>query len=93
MGVEILPSATTGAPVVDPTGGLPTARPTNNAPMAPIEKAVQAPDAVNGVPAGTQTPAQAPRADGKKTKPDFDKSDESSSKKKKKKGLAKVNPF
>jgi len=93
MGVEILPSATTGAPVVDPTGGLPTARPTNNAPMAPIEKAVQAPDAVNGVPAGTQAPAQAPRADGKKTKPDFDKSDESSSKKKKKKGLAKVNPF
>ena len=93
MGVEILPSANTSAPVVDPNGGLPVARPTNNTPMAPIEKAVQAPDAVNGVPAGTQAPAQAPRADGRKSKPEFDKSDESSSKKKKKKGLAKVNPF
>ena len=40
-----------------------------------------------------QAAAQAPRADGKKTKPEFDKDDESSSKHKKKKGLAKLNPF
>jgi outer membrane protein assembly factor BamD len=62
-------------------------------PLAPIEKAAPAPDAINEVTPGSQPPAQAAPADGKKVKPAFDKSDESSSKHKKKKGLDKLNPF
>ena len=59
----------------------------------PIEEPGAAPDAVNEVTPGSQPPAQLAPADGKKPKPAFDKSDESSSKHKKKKGLAKLNPF
>jgi outer membrane protein assembly factor BamD len=61
--------------------------------MPAIEKPAGAPDQVNDIKPGTQAAAQAPRADGKKTKPEFDKDDESSSKHKKKKGLSKLNPF
>lgn len=67
--------------------------PTNNTPLPAIEKAGDAPDAVNTIKPGTQAAAQAPNPKGKKTKPAFDKSDESSSKHKKKKGLDKLNPF
>jgi outer membrane protein assembly factor BamD len=63
-----------------------------NAPLPPIEKAAEAPSTVNDISA-PQAAAQKPRADGKKTKPEFDKSDESSSKHKKKKGLKKLDPL
>jgi outer membrane protein assembly factor BamD len=98
MGVEILSSGTstsgsTAAPSSDANGGLKAVGPPNATPLPAIEKANGAPDAVNDIPAGTQPSAQAPRADGKKTKPEYDKGDESSSKHKKKKGLSKLNPF
>jgi outer membrane protein assembly factor BamD len=57
------------------------------------EKPAAAPDAVNDIAPGTQPAAQTPNANNKKTKPGFDKGDESSSKHKKKKGIAKINPF
>lgn len=61
-------------------------------PMAPVEKAPDAPPAINEVQPGSQPPAQT--ATGKKNpKPAYDKSDESSSTHKKKKGLDKLNPF
>jgi outer membrane protein assembly factor BamD len=63
------------------------------APLAPIEKPAPAPDAINEATPGSQPPAQTAPANGKKPKPAFDKSDESSSKHKKKKGLDKLNPF
>jgi outer membrane protein assembly factor BamD len=92
MGVEIVsPSAATKAS--DANGGLKAVGPENTAPLPAVEKAGDAPDAVNDIKPGTQPAAQAPNANGKKTKPEFDKSDESSSKHKKKKGLNKINPF
>jgi outer membrane protein assembly factor BamD len=92
MGVEIL---STGAPAkpADDNGGLKAVGPPDATPLPAIEKAGGAPDAVNDIAPGTQPAAQAPNADGKKPKPEFDKSNESSSKHKKKKGLAKINPF
>jgi outer membrane protein assembly factor BamD len=75
------------------TGGIQPVGPPNATPLAPIEKAAPAPDAVNDAAARPQPEAEAPPANGKKPKPAFDKADESSSKHKKKKGLAKLNPF
>jgi outer membrane protein assembly factor BamD len=107
MGVEIISPSTaapSGAPAAaaaasspattpDPNGGLKAVGPENSTPLPAVEKATGVPDQVNDIQPGTQPATQAPRADGKKTKPTFDKADESSSKHKKKKGLAKVNPF
>jgi outer membrane protein assembly factor BamD len=97
MGVEILtPGATTGATAkpADENGGLKAVGPVNATPLPAAEKASEAPDAVNDVASKPQPAAQAPNANGKKnSKPEFDKSDESSSKHKKKKGLSKLNPF
>ena len=75
------------------TGGLKAVGPENATPLPAAEKPAAAPEQVNDVPAGSQTAAQAPNANGKNPKPAFDKSEESSSKHKKKKGLAKLNPF
>jgi outer membrane protein assembly factor BamD len=92
MGVEIVsPSSTPAAG--NAGGGLKPVGPENTAPLPPVEKAGDAPSQVNVVKPGTQPAAQAPNPKGKKTKPEFDKSDESSSKHKKKKGLDKLNPF
>jgi outer membrane protein assembly factor BamD len=91
MGVEIV-TPSTATPVPD-NGGLKAVGPPDAKAVPAIEKAAGAPDQVNDIPAGSQPAAQAARADGKKTKPEFDKADESSSKHKKKKGLAKLNPF
>ncbi len=93
VGAEILtPGVTTRA--ADPTGGLGVAKPTDTAPLPPIEKAGAAPDQVNDIAPGTrQASTQTAPADGKKPKPGFNKGDESSSKHKKKKGLDKLNPF
>jgi outer membrane protein assembly factor BamD len=77
----------------DNMGGIKPAAPPIATLTAPIEKPGAAPDAVNEATPGSQPPAQLAPADGKKPKPAFDKSDESSSKHKKKKGLAKLNPF
>ena len=91
MGVEIVtPSTATPAP---DNGGLKAVGPVNQTAAPAIEKPAAAPEQVNDIQPGTQPAAQAARADGKKTKPEFDKADESSSKHKKKKGLAKLNPF
>jgi outer membrane protein assembly factor BamD len=99
LGVEIIspssaaaPTATVPAAPAD-NGGLKAVGPPDAKALPPIEKADGAPDQVNDIKPGTQPAAQAARADGKKTKPEFDKDDESSSKHKKKKGLAKLNPF
>jgi outer membrane protein assembly factor BamD len=92
MGVEIItPSAASKAS--NANGGLKAVGPENATPLPPVEKAGDAPDAVNDIKPGTQPAAQAPNPKGKKTKPAFDNSDESSSKHKKKKGLNKLNPF
>jgi outer membrane protein assembly factor BamD len=77
----------------DNMGGIKPAGPPIATLTAPIEKPGAAPDAVNEATPGSQPPAQLAPADGRKPKPAFDKSDESSSKHKKKKGLAKLNPF
>jgi len=77
----------------DPSQGLGLAAAPAAAPLAPIEKPAPAPDAINEATPGSQPPAQTAPANGKKPKPAFDKSDESSSKHKKKKGLDKLNPF
>jgi outer membrane protein assembly factor BamD len=104
LGVEILtPGATTGATTGAATGGA-TAKPADNgglkavgpenaAPLPAAEKPADAPSQVNDIASKPQPAAQAPNANGKSSKPEFDKSDESSSKHKKKKGLSKLNPF
>jgi outer membrane protein assembly factor BamD len=88
------PAATSPSPQAsDYTGGVKPVGPDNATPLAPIEKPAAAPEVINEA-AGTKQPAaQTASVDGKKPKPAFDKSDESSSKHKKKKGLAKINPF
>lgn len=93
VGVEVLTPNANGT--TTPTaGGLNAVGPPNSAPLPPVEKPEAAPDAINTIAPGTATPAaQAPRPDGKKTRPGFDKDDESSSRHKKKKGLNKINPF
>ena len=80
-----------------PAGTLSGVGPRNNNDLPPVEKAADAPDAVNDV-AGQKTPqAQAPVLDKngkpKKVKPAIDRDVESSSTNKKKKGLKKLNPF
>ncbi len=95
VGVTIL---TPGVTASTPNGtGLNAVGPANTTALPPIEKAAEAPDAVNDVaaaktPAG-QTPALDKNGNPKKGRPSFDKSDESSSTHKKKKGLNKINPF
>jgi outer membrane protein assembly factor BamD len=91
MGVEIV-TPSTATPVPD-NGGLKAVGPPDAKAMPAIERPAEAPEQVNDVKEVKQPAAQAARADGKKTKPEFDKADESSSKHKKKKGLAKLNPF
>ena len=77
----------------DNLGGIKLAGPAIATITAPIEKPEAAPDAINQAAPGPQPPVQTAPTKGKKPKPAFDKSDESSSKHKKKKGLAKLNPF
>ena len=95
VGVTIL---TPGASATRPNGtGLNAVGPANTTALPPIEKAADAPDAVNDV-AGQATPqGQAPVLDKngkpKKTKSEYDKGEESSSTHKKKKGLKKINPL
>ncbi|MGI4981716.1 MAG: outer membrane protein assembly factor BamD, partial [Janthinobacterium lividum] len=89
VGVTILSPGTTAS---TPTGnGLNAVGPANTNVLPPIQRAAEAPDAVNDV-ADQKTPqGQAPVLDKKgnvkKTKPEFDKGDESSSTHKRKKGL------
>ncbi len=92
MGVEIITPSAAAKPS-DANGGLKAVGPENATPLPATEKAGDAPDAVNDIKPGTQPAAQAAPANGKKVKPQFDSSDESSSKHKKKKGLKKLNPF
>ena len=95
VGVTILtPGVTKTAPMGN---GLDKVGPANNTALPPIQRAGEAPDAVNDV-ADQKTPqGQAPVLDKngnpKRTKAGFDKDDESSSKHKAKKGLKKINPF
>lgn len=104
MGVEIIspssspssspatsPASSPGTPAAN--GGLKPAGPPNATPLPAIEAPTTAPDTVNAVADKPQPAAQTPSANGKKTKPAFDKGDESSSKHPKKKGLKKLNPF
>jgi outer membrane protein assembly factor BamD len=88
-GIEIVSPSSKTAPV----DGMKAVGPTDNTPVPAIEKAAAAPDTVNDIAPGQAPPAAAAPANGKKAKPEFDKSDESSSKHKKKKGIAKINPF
>jgi outer membrane protein assembly factor BamD len=92
MGVEILTPGAAAKPAED-NGGLKAVGPPDATPLPAAEKANGAPDAVNDITPGTQAAAQAPNPNGKKSKAEYDKSDESSSKHKKKKGLSKLNPF
>jgi outer membrane protein assembly factor BamD len=73
--------------------GVGAVGPQAQVPLAPVEKAPEAPTAINEVQPGSQPPAQTAQPGQKNPKPAFDKSDESSSRHKKKKGLAKLNPF
>jgi len=94
MGVEILTPGAQGATAKPAdNGGLKAVGPENATPLAPVEKPAAAPETVNDIASKPQPAAQAPNANGKNPKPEFDKSDESSSKHKKKKGLSKLNPF
>lgn len=93
MGVEILTPSAAPAPA-DANGGLKAVGPENATPLPPVEKAGDAPDAVNDIKPGTQPAAQVADPNSKKkVKPEFDNDVESSSKHKKKKGLKKLNPF
>ena len=96
IAVEILNAATPAtAPAAngkqDTNFGLKPAGPANSTALPAIEKAGDAPDRPNTITAATPA-AAAPPANGKKAKPEFDKSDESSSKHKKKKGIKKILP-
>jgi outer membrane protein assembly factor BamD len=84
--------ATTPAKPADATGGIGPVGPKDATPLAPIEKAAKAPEAINDAAAAPQT-VQPATANGKKPKVACDKSDESCSKHKPKKGLGKLNPF
>jgi outer membrane protein assembly factor BamD len=92
MGVEILTPGATVKPA-DDNGGLKAVGPVNATALPAAEKPAEAPGQVNDVASKPQPAAQAPNANGKNKKPEFDKGDESSSKHKKKKGLGKLNPF
>jgi len=90
MGVEII---TPSAKASEANGGLKAVGPENATPLPAVEKAGDAPDAVNDIKPGTQPAAQVADPNKKKVKPEFDNDVESSSKHKKKKGLKKLNPF
>lgn len=91
MGVQII-SPQQAAPAAADTGFQPVGQ-QNTTPLPPVEKPAEAPDAVNDIAGKPQPAAQQPAANGKKTKPEFDKSQESSSKHPKKKGIKRINPF
>lgn len=91
MGVQII-SPQQAAPAAANTGFQPVGQ-QNAAPLPPVEKPAEAPDAVNDIAGKPQPAAQQPNPNGKKTKPEFDKSQESSSKHPKKKGIKRINPF
>jgi outer membrane protein assembly factor BamD len=89
LGVEILNASPRGT-AADTTNGLHAVGPDNSTAAVPaVEKPAAAPDLPNEITEKTPA-AQAPRANGKKSKADYDKSEESSSKHKKKKGIKKV---
>ncbi len=90
MGVEILNASPHGT-AADTSNGLHAVGPENRAAVPAVEKPAAAPDVPNEITEKTPA-AQAPRADGKKTKAAYDKSEESSSKHKKKKGIKKIVP-
>ncbi len=92
-GVEILNASPRGTAADSAPGGLTGVGPKNAAPLPAAEKAAAAPDLPNEIAPGQAPAAQAARADGKKSKAEFDKSEESSSKHKKKKGIKKVVPL
>jgi len=77
----------------DANGGIKPVGPPNSTALPPVEKAATAPDPINDAAGTAQPPAAQTAADGKKTKVNCDKSDESCSKHKPKHGLAKLNPF
>ncbi len=91
MGVEILNPSSKGT-AADRTNGLTAVGPANTEPLPPVEKAAAAPDVPNEIKPGEAPAGQQARADGKRSKAEYDKSEESSSKHKKKKGLKKVVP-
>ena len=94
MGVEILsPTSSPNTGANGDNGGLKAVGPPNATPLPAIEKPTAAPDAVNDVAGKPQPAPQAAPANGKKTKPAYDKSEESSSKHPKKKGIKRINPF
>ena len=85
----------TGAPPVEPNGGLKPTGPANATPLPAVEKPAEAPAQVNEVknPGPAQVTTGTTLNNKKNPKPKYNGSDESSSKHKKKKGLSKVNPF
>ena len=84
-------NSASGAP--DANYGIKAPARPDNSPLPAVEAPAAAPDAVNEL-SGKATPAaQQPQPGKKKTKPEFDKNDESSSKHKKKKGVDKLNPL
>ena len=91
MGVEILNPSSRGT-AADTTNGLSAVGPKNTEPLPPVEKAAAAPDVPNEIKPGEAPAGQQARANGKKSKAEYDKSEESSSKHKKKKGIKKVIP-
>ncbi len=108
LGVDVLtPGAMTGDAIGNRASDRPaaTGKPDANfgivapargdaAPLPAAEAPAAAPDAVNEAAGHPQPAAETKNPNGKKkTKPDYDKNDESSSKHKKKKGVDKVNPF
>ncbi|HEY8997882.1 MAG TPA: outer membrane protein assembly factor BamD [Edaphobacter sp.] len=99
MGVEVLTPGVNGSapaqPAADANGGLKAVGPTNTEAAPAIEKAPDAPAAIDEINHAAQPKGQpTAAANGKKTpKPAYDKDDESSSTHKKKKGLGKLNPF
>ena len=74
------------------SNGLTSVGPKNSDPLPPVEKAAAAPDVPNEIKPGEAPAGQQARADGKKSKAEYDKSEESSSKHKKKKGIKKIVP-
>ena len=94
VGVEVLSTHGATTPSNDPNSQLMPAAATNAAPLPAVEKAAEAPDAVNEANGATTPAGQTPNANGKKGKPASDKEDDSSSSKHPpKKGLKKLNPF
>ncbi len=86
------PAASAATPA-EAAGGIGPVGPPDATPLAPIEKPAAAPDVINEATPGSQTAAQTPPPNGKKTKAPCDKSDQSCSTHKPKKGLGKLNPF